>query len=143
MASKRGELLPKNLEGITILVGYNGLPMCVPSERAEDYISQGFEWPAQADWDRWDRRPGPQAAQDEGDGPAPHIHLEASWVFRLGKKDSLLVLKALGGRLANDVEEREAEALGDRLTLLREKEAKTLLQAMYIPAEGVRKKVSG
>jgi hypothetical protein len=32
------------------------------------------------------------------------LHMFPTWVLKLDKRDSLLVLKALGGRLANDEE---------------------------------------
>lgn len=58
---------------------------------------------------------------DEAGEPAPHIELMPMWRFVLGKSDSLLVLKALGGRLTDDLERAQARALGNRLTELRAK----------------------
>jgi hypothetical protein len=51
--------------------------------------------------------------------PAPEVSYIPRWSFTLSKKDALLVLKALGGRLT-DVEVKEAKELGDRLTELRQ-----------------------
>lgn len=48
----------------------------------------------------------------------PEVVLHHTWVFKLSKRDALLVLKALGGRLT-DKDAPEAKALGDRLTVLR------------------------
>jgi len=41
------------------------------------------------------------------------------WRFTLGKRDALLVLKALGGRLTSEESRAAAAELGDRLTVQR------------------------
>jgi hypothetical protein len=51
--------------------------------------------------------------------PAPEVSYIPRWSFTLSKRDALLVLKALGGRLT-DHEIKEAKELGDRLTELRQ-----------------------
>lgn len=64
--------------------------------------------------------------EDDFAGPGAELYLVPVWVFRLGKRDSLLVLKALGGRLqANEAD--EAKALGDRLTVHRANAARDLM----------------
>ena len=69
------------------------------------------------------------------DDPAAELHFAPVWVFRLGAADSLLVLKALGGRLDparrdgfNEVE--QAKALCDRLTALRAHHGRRLVAAL-------------
>lgn len=69
----------------------------------------------------------------------PETFMQPTWVFRLGKRDSLLVLKALGGRLSDD-EKAEAEALCDRLTLQRESMIADMLKGLTKAADAVRKK---
>lgn len=59
-----------------------------------------------------------QLDQDKDKDKKAEIHFKPHWVFDLGTRDSLLVLKALGGRLT-EAEEAAAKELGDRLTLLR------------------------
>lgn len=73
-------------------------------------------------------------------GPDAHLELEWVWVFKLGKRDALLLLKALGGRLANDDEREAASALCDRLTLLREATAREQYRALERAADAVRAK---
>lgn len=58
------------------------------------------------------------------------LNLLPLWRFTLGRKESLLVLKALGGRLKTEGEIDSAQQLGDRLTLQRANEARVLLDAM-------------
>jgi hypothetical protein len=58
------------------------------------------------------------------------LNLLPLWRFTLGRKESLLVMKALGGRLKPGGETDAAKDLGDRLTLQRAHEARTLLEAM-------------
>lgn len=70
-----------------------------------------------------------QAPQDQEGGHAPELGMHVTWVFKLSKRDSLLVLKALGGRLSED-EVAEAKALGDRLTVLRANDATQYQQAL-------------
>lgn len=61
---------------------------------------------------------------------AAQLSLKAMWVFTLDKSDSLLVLRALGGRLKTAEDINAARELGDRLTRLRAIEAETLSSAM-------------
>lgn len=75
---------------------------------------------------------------DEAGGPGAECYLVPLWVFRLGKRDSLLVLKALGGRLTSK-EAEEAKELGDRLTRQRANAARDL-QAGAERAEASMKK---
>lgn len=60
--------------------------------------------------------------EDEPDAKAT-IGLRVAWVLTLDKRDSLLVLKALGGRLKSDAEIKAASELCDRLTKQRATEA--------------------
>jgi hypothetical protein len=75
----------------------------------------------------------PEHIEEPEDRPAD-IRLAPRWVFDLGVSDSLLVLKALGGRLdprgrsGNEVE--QAKALGDKLTALRAHHGRRLLSAL-------------
>lgn len=70
-----------------------------------------------------------QAPQDQEGGHAPELGMHITWVFKLSKRDSLLVLKALGGRLSED-EAADAKALGDRLTVLRANDVTQYQQAL-------------
>ena len=49
--------------------------------------------------------PGPQG---------PVAHLQPIWIFELNKRDALLILRALGGRITNDDEQEAARLLGNR-----------------------------
>lgn len=64
------------------------------------------------------------------------MHLRPRWVFELDRRDALLVLKALGGRLS-DEEKVLAEQLGDRLTLQRANLARDLLQGLMKAEQAV------
>jgi hypothetical protein len=55
---------------------------------------------------------------EHDDEPRADLALLQSWRFTVSKRDAMLILQALGGRLAGD-ELDEARALGDRLTALR------------------------
>lgn len=59
----------------------------------------------------------------------PQLVMRTSWCFILGRRDSLLMLKALGGRLTA-VEVDDAKALGDRLTQLRAQEGRDYLNSL-------------
>jgi hypothetical protein len=83
-----------------------------------------------------------------GDGePRAEIRFLPRWGFVLGPRDTLLVLRALGGRLgvSGDLDRDERElaeacALGDRLTLLREQQAKQSYIALQRAADAVQSK---
>lgn len=67
--------------------------------------------------------------------PSAELQLLPLWIFRLGPADSLLVLKALGGRLdparrdgGNEID--QARALGDRLTAMRANQGRRVLAAL-------------
>jgi hypothetical protein len=55
---------------------------------------------------------------EHDDEPRADLALLQSWRFTVSKRDAMLILQSLGGRLAGD-EQDEARALGDRLTALR------------------------
>lgn len=59
----------------------------------------------------------------------PQLYLKPNWVFELNKFDTLLILKALGGRLMGP-EILKAKELGDRLTELRAIEGRNYLGAL-------------
>jgi hypothetical protein len=59
----------------------------------------------------------------------PQLHLKPNWIFELNKFDTLLILKALGSRLAGD-EFLRAKELGDRLTELRAIEGRSYLGSL-------------
>lgn len=59
----------------------------------------------------------------------PQLYLKPNWIFELNKFDTLLILKALGGRLTED-EVLKAKELGDRLTELRATEGRNYLGAL-------------
>lgn len=88
--------------------------------------------------------PDPRLHLDDGstpdpqDGPAAIVHVQQTWALYLGTRDMLLILKALGGRLNSEADEEAAEALGDRLTLLREKSVKEVNHGVMRAAESVR-----
>lgn len=63
---------------------------------------------------------------DESEKHGPEIVMNITWSFRLSKRDTLIVLKALGGRLKPE-EVEEAKALGDRLAVLRAAEGRQAL----------------
>lgn len=77
--------------------------------------------------------------EEQDDGPKAHVELVSLWRFVLGKRDALLVLKALGGRLT-DAEQEQARELCDRLTLLREKGGLDLIGGLTRAADAVRAK---
>ena len=68
-------------------------------------------------------------------GNKPQIHFKPAWVFELSKADSLLVLKALGGRLTGPAEKDAAKVLCDRLTELRAQEGRAYLGSLERAAE--------
>ncbi len=70
----------------------------------------------------------------------PECNFVGRWAFVLGPRDSLLVLKALGGRLTTDQDRTDAEALGDRLTLLGESSMGTGWPGLQRAADAVRAK---
>ena len=63
-------------------------------------------------------------------GPQSQLDLLPLWRFTLGKRDALLVLKALGGRLSRPPEIEDALELGDRLTLQRAAAARELMNGL-------------
>ena len=72
-------------------------------------------------------------------GPCgPVAHLQPVWIFEVNKRDALLILRALGGRLTNDDEQEAARLLGNRLTLQRAKLAGELAAGLEINAEAAR-----
>ena len=74
-------------------------------------------------------------------GNRPQIHFKPSWVFELNKHDSLLVLKALGGRLNGAVEKEAAKALCDRLTELRLDEGRAYFGSLERADEAAKRGV--
>lgn len=76
---------------------------------------------------------------DDNNGPNAHVELLPLWRFVLGRRDALLVLKALGGRLAEH-EVAEASALCDRLTLQRAAAGRDFHNGLERAAEAVREK---
>jgi hypothetical protein len=62
------------------------------------------------------------------------------WQLRLDKRDTLLVLQALGGRLDTQEKVEAASALCDRLTLQRAHEANILAKSLQFSADVVAKK---
>lgn len=79
---------------------------------------------------------------DERPGPNAHLEVEWIWTFRLGKRDALLVLKALGGRLENNAEREAASELCDRLTVLREATARDQFRALEWAANKAKEKLT-
>jgi hypothetical protein len=74
--------------------------------------------------------------------PNAHLAISPTWVFQLGKRDTLLVLKALRGRLTDEDEVSAARELGDRLTRLRAAAGRDLLsnlESAEAAANGDRK----
>lgn len=59
---------------------------------------------------------------DDDSGPRSEVRILQLWEFRLGRRDALLVLQALGGRLFDAEQLHAARELGDRLTALRVRE---------------------
>lgn len=57
------------------------------------------------------------------------IHLKPQWVFTCDSADSLMILKALGGRL-NGTEVHRAKELGNRLTVERAKQGRQMLDGL-------------
>lgn len=47
------------------------------------------------------------------------VAVHSDWIVRLETEELRLVLKALGGRLADEREQQEAKDLGDKLTRIR------------------------
>ena len=76
----------------------------------------------------------------DDEGPNSHIALIPLWQFTLGKRDALLVLKALGGRLANEQEIQAASELCDRLTLQRGSIAQDFAKGITVASEHVLQK---
>jgi hypothetical protein len=68
----------------------------------------------------------------------PQMHLQPVWIFELGQRDALLVLRALGGRLSTPEETEAARTLGNRLTMQREKLAQGLTKGLEIAAAAAR-----
>ena len=68
------------------------------------------------------------------------LHLRPQWMFICDSADSLLILKALGGRL-NDTEVIRAKALGDRLTIERAKQGRQMLDALERAEQAVTMKL--
>jgi hypothetical protein len=62
-------------------------------------------------------------------GHGVNVTLHVNWTFTLDKRDSLLMLKALGGRLKGP-EVELAKSLGDRLTVLRSKCADDVAESL-------------
>lgn len=71
---------------------------------------------------------------DEG-GHRPQCDMMVSWRFTVSKRDALLILKALGGRLVSDEEIVEAALLGDRLTVMRANSGQDYVQYLTRAAE--------
>lgn len=76
------------------------------------------------------------ATNDGGQEQAAEVFISPQWVFRVGARDSLLILKALGGRL-DESEDDEALLLCDRLTALRERFGSELARALVRANEGM------
>lgn len=74
------------------------------------------------------------SSADNDDGPGAHVEPIVQWRFMLNKRDSLLVLKALGGRLATDEDRQAARELGNKLTLQRQASMRALMNGLNISA---------
>jgi hypothetical protein len=72
--------------------------------------------------------------------PGPQAIASIVWTFQLGARDASLMLRALGGRLADDEDRAAASTLCDRLTLQRERQIFDALKGYTIAAEHVRAK---
>lgn len=75
-------------------------------------------------------------AEDFGEEPS-NITLRATWLLELNAKDAVTVLKALGGRLTME-EAVAAQELGNRLTVIRSRQADALSRMMATHASKVR-----
>jgi len=62
-----------------------------------------------------------QIVPDSEERPEPRaeVMLSPSWVFRVYKRDTELILRSLGGRIQSDEDKAACRELGDRLTALR------------------------
>lgn len=58
-----------------------------------------------------------------------HIGIKSLWIFELDSSESVLILKALGGRLKAD-ETEKAKELGNKLTRQRSQAVETMLEQM-------------
>lgn len=65
---------------------------------------------------------------------SPQTFMRTAWVFELDRRDALLMLKALGGRLS-DEEVVQARDLGNRLTIIRAAAARDALKHLQRAAE--------
>lgn len=65
-----------------------------------------------------------------------NVSLKATWIFDLDPADARIVMRALGGRLA-EPEVSVAKELGDRLTRLRATAAKSLHDSMTKHEENI------
>ena len=72
--------------------------------------------------------------------PGPQALAAIVWTFQLGARDAALMLRALGGRLADDDDRAAASLLCDRLTLQRERQLLDSMKTYTIAAEHVRAK---
>lgn len=73
---------------------------------------------------------------DTAEVAAADVFLEPVWNFRVGPRDALLILKALGGRLGEEDDE-PALALCDRLTALRQRHGDEMARALDRANEGM------
>lgn len=69
-------------------------------------------------------------------GDGPHVAFKPKWVFELGARDSVLVLKALGGREMSQDESERARELCDRLTMQRAAQCRDTLRALENAEDG-------
>lgn len=76
------------------------------------------------------------STEDFGEEPS-NITLRATWLLELNAKDAVLVLKALGGRLTME-EAVAAQELGNRLTVIRARQADALARMMATHASKVQ-----
>lgn len=67
----------------------------------------------------------------------PHIAFKTRWAFELGSRDSVLVLKCLGGREMTAEEDERARWLCDRLTAQRAAAGRDHLRALENAEEGM------
>lgn len=70
------------------------------------------------------------------------VGMYPQWVLKLDKRDSLLVLQALGGRLLSPEMVAAAAALGDRLAMQRASAAKQFYEPLRVTASIVTAKES-
>lgn len=78
----------------------------------------------------------PSENDDDSGEPAADVILAPQWVFRVGARDALLILKALGGRLTEE-EDDAALLLCDRLTALRQRHGEGLARALDHACDGM------